>query len=161
MIAITVERAEEGRSVPFGGGIRSVHGWNGLEVALKNSVIESRISQNTNGWCGIRVIGKQKLGDLPGFRKAGKPVLKFEWKLGKDLWGNAGQESRGVQIRFGGERYSILRNARPGPEWQTVRVPLAEGDADRAALNDAQDLYLQLIGSPSAGLLIRNLELEY
>ena len=162
VIAITVERAEEeGTSVPFGGGIRSIHGWNGLDAALKDGVIEGRVSQNTNGWCGIRIIGKKKLGELPGFRNAADPFLKFEWKLGKDLWGNAGQESRGVQFRIGKGKYAIIRNAKPSRNWEKVRIPLAGKQSEREALNDARDLYLQLIGSPASGLLIRNLELEF
>ena len=162
VIAITVERAEEeGTSVPFGGGIRSIHGWNGLDAALKDGVIESRLTQNTNGWCGIRIIGKKKLGELPGFRNAADPILKFEWKLGKDLWGNAGQESHGVQFRLGKGKYAIIRNAKPSRNWEKVRIPLAGKQSEREALNDARDLYLQLIGSPASGLLIRNLEVEF
>ena len=162
VIAITVERAEEeGTTVPFGGGIRSIHGWNGLDAALKDGVIEGRLTQNTNGWCGIRIIGKKKLGELPGFRNAADPILKFEWKLGKDLWGNAGQESRGVQFRLGKGKYAIIRNAKPSRNWEKVRIPLAGKQSEREALNDARDLYLQLIGSPASGLLIRNLEVEF
>ena len=165
VIAITGERAEEeGTSVPFGGGIRSVHGWNGLDTVFKNGVIESRISQNTKGWCGIRIIGRKKLGELPGFRTAENPVLKFEWNLGKNLWGENGVEACSFQVRLSGTNYHVLRKVKPDRDpstWEEVRIPLSDITLDRKLWDAAQDLHIQFIGEPAAGLLIRNTEVEY
>lgn len=164
VIAITAELAERRNRMPFGGGIRSVHGWNGLDVSRKDGVIDSRISQNTKGWCGIRLIGKQKLGALPGFRGAKEPVLRFEWNLGRDLWGNNGKEARGFAVRVTGAKYYLLRKAKIDGDpasWQEVTIPLAEILPDRGRWEEIQDFYIQFVGEPSAGLQIRNLEIEY
>lgn len=162
VIAITAELAAEPvKTEPLTGWIRSVHGWNGLGVTRKDGTIESKVSANTKGWCGIRIIGKRKLGELSSFSGAEKPVLKWEWRLGRDVYGNDGRESRGVSLRFNGTKYHIIRGHKPGREWETVRIPLSEILSGRNQMNDIQELYMQFIGSPSAGLLIRNMELEY
>lgn len=42
-----------------------------------------------------------------------------------------------------------------------MTIPLAEILPDRGRREKIQDFYIQFVGEPSAGLQIRNLEIEY